>query len=160
MRLSQPNTPVLLCLIALTFTACNSGKDGADANGSGNGQAAPAQGSTTVSSDGKVNMSAHAGTIHQLTAEMVNLMEDVSNKKIMSPPLKVSDVRNAFFERLDWLDQMTAEDVAKLKQTTADLDALIAEIRAHANAAGDQALEVRLKKIEDWNLSIKAGFPK
>ena len=95
-----------------------------------------------------------------MTTEMVNLMDDVSTKKIMNPPLKVSDVRNALLERVDWLDDMSAEDVNKLKQATANLDALIAEIRTHENAKGDAALEARLKKIEDWNRSIQQGLPK
>lgn len=157
MRFSTHCTSRLLCLIAVTFSACNSTENGTDSSSSGD---TPTPGAATVTSDGKVNMSAHSGTIHQMTTELVHLMDDVHNKKIMSPPIPVSDVRNAFFERIDWIDDMTAEDVAKLKQATADLDALIAKIRAHKNAAGDQALEARLKKIEDWNQSIKDGFPK
>jgi hypothetical protein len=157
MKFSLPSTSLLLCLIAITFAACNSTENGTDTSNSGE---TPTPGAATVSSDGKVSMSAHTGTIDQMTIELVHLMDDVHNKKIMSPPIPVSDVRNAFFERLDWIDDMTAEDVAKLKQATTDLDALIAEIRSHENAAGDQALEARLKKIEDWNQSIKDGFPK
>ena len=150
----------LVCLIAFSFTACDSSKKGVDPVSPDGGEGVQGQGGTAPAGDGKLDMSAQAATIHRMTTEMVNLMDDVSTKKIMNPPLKVSDVRNALLERVDWLDDMSAEDVNKLKQATANLDALIAEIRTHENAKGDAALEARLKKIEDWNRSIQQGLPK
>lgn len=150
----------ILCLIALAFTACESSERSVNSSGPDMPEAVQRQGTAATTSNGKVDMSAHAATIHQMTAELVRLMDDVSQKNIMSPPLKVSDVRNAFMERLDWVDEMSPEGVAKLRQATADLAALTAEIRSHENAAGDAALEARLKKIEDWNRSIKEGLPK
>lgn len=150
-----------LCLVASAFTACDSAKKGSTSGSPPGAEGIPAQDATaTIPSDGKLDMSAHSFTIHQMTAEMVNLMDDVHEKKIMRPPLKVSNVRNAFMERLDWIDEMSEEDVAKLRQASADLEALVAEIRSHESATGDVALEARLKKIEDWNRLIKEGIPK
>jgi hypothetical protein len=143
--------------MTFAFTACDSTKK--DANSAGPAKTEIVKQPSAATSDGKLDMSAHSGTIHQMTAEMVNLMDEVSKKKIMSPPLQVSDVRNSFMERLDWLDAMSPEDVAKLRQATVDLKALIAEIRTHENAKGDTTLEARLKKIQDWNRSIEEGFP-
>ncbi len=148
-----------LFLIACVFTACDSTEKGATPVAPDRVEWVQGKGAPATTSDGKLNMSAHTLTIHQLTAEMVNLMDDVSAKKIMNPPLKVSDVRNAFMARLDWIEEMSAEDVAMLRQATADLGALLAEIRSHENAKNDAALEARLKKIEDWNRSIKEGLP-
>ena len=161
MTFSMRCTVSLLCLFALTLTACGSAKNGAGTGGSGKpaGSQGQATGGTKAGSGGKTDMSAHAGTILQITTEMINLYDPVSKKNIMDVN-KLADVRDAFFARLDWLKDMSAEDVTKLRKTTADLDALLAEIRAHENAAGDAALEARLKKIEDWNRSIQAGLPK
>ncbi len=160
MTFSMRCTLSLLCSIALALTACGSSDKGAGTGGAGKpaGSQGQATGGTKTGS-GKTNLSAHQGTILQMSTEMVNLMDNVSQKNIMSP-IKVSDVRNALDERVDWLSDMTADDVAKLRKATADVDALIAEIRAHENAQGDTALEARLKKIEDWNRSIKDGLPK
>ena len=149
-----------LFLIACAFTACDSTEKGTTPVAPDRVEGVRGKGASATTIDGKLNMSAHAPAIHQMTTEMVNLMDDVSTKKIMNPPLKVSDVRNAFMERLDWIDEMSADDVTMLRQATADLDALLAEIRIHENAKNDAALEARLKKIADWNRSIKEGFPK
>lgn len=159
MILSLRCTRLLVCLIALAFTACDSSERSENSSGPDMPEAVQGRGTAATTSDGKVDMSSHTTTIHKMTAELVRLMDDVSQKNIMSPPLKVSDVRNAFMERLDWIDEMSPEDVAKLRQATADLEALIDEIRAHENAGGDAALEACLKKIEDWNRSIKEGLP-
>lgn len=150
----------ICCTIAFVVAGCDSTEKGINSSGTSEAEGEQAPGTIATTRDGKLDMSAHRGIILQMTAEMVNLMDEVSSKKIMNPPVKVSDIRNAFMEQLDWIDEMGADDVNKLRQATADLEALLAEIRAHENAAGDGTLEDRLKKIGEWNRQIKEAIPK
>ncbi len=150
----------LVCSVALTLTACGPAPNGAGPAGPSEPGQAPVEETPPAAppvSDSP-NMSAQAATIHHLSQELINLMDDVHNKKIMSAR-QVSDVRHAFAERLTWIDDMSADEVAEMRKATEALDDMVAEIRAHPSAAGDAALEARLKKLEDFNRSIKEAIP-
>ena len=149
-----------LILLAL-MTGLVAGCDTSSQPDSGTSQPASGPAAGSASSTAAANdLSAQQGSVMEMTRLMVDLMDEVNAKKILSPPTRVSDVRNQFFEVLDWMDDLNDEQVARLQAATDDMDLLLEDIRQHENAAGDSGLQQRLDQLATMNNSVRDALPK
>ncbi len=148
---------IMLALVTGLGAGCDSNsQQDSGTSPPASGAAAGAASSTAAPND----MSAHQGTVMEMTRLMVGLMDEVNAKKILSPPTRVSDVRNQFFEVLDWMDELNDEQMARLREATGAMDSLLEDIRQHENAAGDSGLQQRLDQLATMNNSVRDALPK